>query len=413
MPIIRIALVLILVVVGSEAGEAAPDGLDACVQSALAASPELKHLDQAAASAAAVVIDAGAWSNPELRLGRQFPARTKADDPLVETAVRWWMPRPGAGADERAIATGDSEELRQRAAKARNDLAARVRDAYLAAAQQSRLITRQESALAREKQRTAIVEQLITLGRRTAVDRTDCALRRLAAEAELDRQRRVQDAAVAELRTLVGRPPPRPLPPPAIALPAGDLTQLRTVAHACRAELAGAHAALVTAQAQRALAARRADPWLTFTEVGWSPLGDGGNDFSVRLGVELTILDRHIGVRRAGEIAVEEILVGIKLASARIDAEVEAAWQALVAAQTAEVAYRARGDGLVADIAGIKAGLAAQDGDPLAVLALEAGRDDIERTRASLSSEVLRARNALRSALGLDSAPPVEGAFRP
>jgi cobalt-zinc-cadmium efflux system outer membrane protein len=271
--------------------------LDAAIQRAFQASPELAEAQAAVGEARARRLGAGLLANPELSARGAARLLDQGARPDVAVELSQALPLGGQRGDRTVVADDEIREAEARLTHARQALATRVHLAFIEASRAQELSELATASVQLTKRLLAASERRLAVGDSAALDVHVARAELGRADDALTRARVDAVAARVTLAVVMGEdalsrvhlaPPPvteRVLPP---------LAQVLSEAKARRADLEALRIAVETARARVELARSGAVPSLTLT--AFFEL-EGGSEVIVGGGLSLPLpfFDRNQG----------------------------------------------------------------------------------------------------------------------
>lgn len=380
--------------------------VDRCVQAALRNDPEVAISESEARAAALYGADEDAWKNPELRLGKPFPA--DGDGDAIQASFRVFPPRPGESADAALVASAQAAQELAKVELDRFELALRVRQAYVDACLAERKIAVRQDALTAAKERLAALDQRVAAGGADKLERAVAAARVIEMAEETDAARSDFNVVLAELNYLCGEPAGA-LVAPNVGLPDQDLAGLQAIARARRVELAMAKQAAREAAGNSRIADRAAWPWFTFAEASCDVTDDHERDYSFLVGIELPLFDRQTGLRAGEKSRAADTQRLIDVVARRIDREVAEAYARLHARESAAQKQDADVQATMRELDGMTQALRGQGGDALDSASVMDARARLVLRAEERISDLILARLELHHALGLRGLDDIPG----
>ncbi|MCK5148855.1 TolC family protein [bacterium] len=258
----------------------------------------------------------GKLNNPELRYKEETPKRFFDNFNEHRIGIRWQPPRIGELSEDRQQARVEVWDRKVNEIRYRHQLIARVRRSYTSVIMYDMLADLEKQRLALEDERIKVINQMVTLGRRSVVYQTKA--RMWHAESQNDYLRAVQNKKMArrKLARRCGIDENIRLTAYDTDLPviSVDMDSLSTLAFLNRPEIKLVKQRIRLAEKQKFYETMKLIPWPSFVEYSyrfdrdkvfydWDESREKNRE--LRVGINLPIFDWNIGNIKATRLAVK------------------------------------------------------------------------------------------------------------
>lgn len=251
----------------------------------------------------------GKLNNPEIRYKEETTRYFLDEINEKRLGVRWQPPRIGELSEDRQQAWVDVWDRKVNEIRYRHQLIARVRRSYTSVIMYDMKAELEKQRLALEDERIKVINQMVTLGRRSVVYQTKA--RMWHAESQNDYLRAVQNQKLArrKLARRCGISENVHLAAYDTELPeiSMDLDSLSALAFRNRPEIKLVQQRIRLAEKQKFYETMKLLPWPTFVDFSYrfEPERSDKDFREIRVGINLPIFDWNIGNIKATNLAVK------------------------------------------------------------------------------------------------------------